>query len=68
MKLKQDIVKYCPNSCDSLYKGRCIMRKSYGDNPHGLFLFADDVGLGKRYIRRDDCPLIDASGNRKVGE
>jgi hypothetical protein len=44
------------------------MRKSYGDNPHGLFLFADDVGLGKRYIRRDDCPLIDASGNRKVGE
>lgn len=52
---KLDSSRYCPNSCDSLYGRKCIMRVDGKDYP--LFLFYDSVGLGKRYIRRDDCPL-----------
>jgi len=47
---------YCPDSCDSLYGGKCIMRVD--GNEFKGFLFYDEVGLGKKYIRRTDCPLI----------
>ncbi len=55
LKLKYTTQKYCPDSCDSLYVGKCIMKLDGKDYP--WFLFYDTVGLGKRYIRREDCPL-----------
>ena len=59
MKLKQnlDSSRYCPDSCESLYGGKCIIRID-GVYNGGLFLYYEQIKLGRRYIRRQDCPMI----------
>lgn len=55
-KQKLDSSKYCPDSCDSLYRGKCIMRIDRKYNG-GFRLLYEQVRLTSRYIRREDCPL-----------
>ena len=55
-KQKLDSSKYCPDSCDSLYGGQCIMRIN-GEFNGSFRLLSEPYKLGMRYIRRNDCPL-----------
>ena len=55
-KEKLDSSMYCPTSCDSLYGGRCIMRIN-GVYNGGLRLLYYELGFGRHYIRREDCPM-----------
>ena len=55
-KVILDSSKYCPDSCDSLYADKCIMRIN-GEYNGGFRLLFDQVKLSRRYIRREDCPL-----------
>jgi len=55
-KEKPDSSQFCPDSCDSLYGGKCIMRLD-GKYVGGFPLLYEHKTLTKRYIRRDTCPL-----------
>jgi len=59
MKKKNQIdsSKFCPTSCESLYGGKCIMRLKNDSNPIGFRLLYYELGFGRHYIRREDCPL-----------
>ena len=48
---------YCPDSCESLYGGKCIMRID-GVYNGGFPLYYEQIKLGRRYIRRQDCPML----------
>lgn len=55
-KEKLDSSEYCPDSCDSLYDGKCIMR--LGEKYNGSqVLFFEQGKLHRRYFRREDCKL-----------
>jgi len=47
---------FCPDSCESLYGGKCIMRIN-NEYSGGFVLLYEQVGLGRRYIRRESCSL-----------
>jgi len=59
MKLKEklDSSKYCPDSCDSLYGDKCIMRINPRDDKYYFRLMFESNKLNRRYIRREDCPI-----------
>jgi len=56
MKKNTNNPDFCPNSCESLYKGKCIIRLN-GKYNGGLPLLYYELGFGRHYIRREDCPL-----------
>jgi len=57
-KQKLDSSKYCPESCDSLYRDKCIMKVDEKFNG-GVRLLYEEGKLFNHYIRRVDCPLKD---------
>ena len=57
-KVSLDRSKYCPDSCDSLYGGKCIMRLD-GKYVGGFPLPYEHETLTRHYIRRETCPLRD---------
>ena len=46
---------YCPDSCESLYGGQCIMRIDGVYNGGFPLYYDEQIKLGRRYIRRQDC-------------
>jgi hypothetical protein len=55
-KEKLDRSQFCPDSCDSLYRGKCIMRLEDKYNGSQI-LFFEQGKLHRRYFRREDCQL-----------
>jgi len=61
---KLDSSQYCPDSCESLYKGKCIMKIDGNYNGAEVWnghLFFEQLKLRRRYFRREDCQLREKS-------